>query len=148
MLKQHVFFATVPVHTHLLVLGAAFLVLAPPMASSQKPAEVRFCGLPHAPSAAQCEAWAAPLHTAAVRSGRLAVGEACLQTRNRVDHEQVLLEGTVKGDWTKSLSRTTSFSTVNVDIFAQYIFSHMVSDALKKDVSENINHYRLDGIRY
>ena len=41
--------------------------------------------------------------------------------------------------------------TVNVEIFAQYIFSRisrMVSDARKYDVRENINHYRLNGIRY
>ena len=41
--------------------------------------------------------------------------------------------------------------TVNVEIFAQCIFSrisHMVSYARKYDVSENSNHYRLDGIRY
>ena len=40
--------------------------------------------------------------------------------------------------------------TVNVEIFAQYLFSHisrMVSDARKYDVSENLNHYRLNGIR-
>ena len=40
---------------------------------------------------------------------------------------------------------------VNVDIFEQYIFSRilrMVSDAGKYDVSENLNHYRLSGIRY
>ena len=41
--------------------------------------------------------------------------------------------------------------TVYIEIFAQYIFSciaRMVSDARKNDVSENINHLRLDGIRY
>ena len=41
--------------------------------------------------------------------------------------------------------------TVNVEIFAQYIFlrvSRMVSNARKYDVSENLNHYRLDGIRH
>ena len=40
--------------------------------------------------------------------------------------------------------------TVNIEIFAQYIFSrisHMVSDARKYDVRENINHYRSNGIR-
>ena len=39
--------------------------------------------------------------------------------------------------------------TVNVEIFAQYIFSHisrMVLDAQKYDVSENLNHNRLNGI--
>ena len=43
-----------------------------------------------------------------------------------------------------------SLDTVNVEIFAQYIFSRisrMVSDARKNDVSENIYHYRLDDIR-
>ena len=41
--------------------------------------------------------------------------------------------------------------TVNVEIFVQYIFSRilrMVSDARKYDVSKNINHFRLKGIRY
>ena len=41
--------------------------------------------------------------------------------------------------------------TVNVEIFGQYIFSRisrMVSDARKYDMSENLNHYRLNGIRY
>ena len=38
--------------------------------------------------------------------------------------------------------------TVNVEIFTQYIFSRMVSYARKCDVSENLNHYRLDGIMY
>ena len=41
--------------------------------------------------------------------------------------------------------------TVNVEILTQYIFSRispMVSDARKYDVSENINHYRLNGISY
>ena len=41
--------------------------------------------------------------------------------------------------------------TVNIEIFTQYIFSCiscMVSDAQKYDVSENLNHYRLNGIRY
>ena len=41
--------------------------------------------------------------------------------------------------------------TVNVEIFAQYIFSRisrMVLYARKYDVSENLNHYRLEGIRY
>ena len=40
---------------------------------------------------------------------------------------------------------------VNIEIFAHYIFSRisrMVSYARKYDVSENLNHYRLDGIRY
>ena len=44
-----------------------------------------------------------------------------------------------------------SSDTVNVEISAQYIFSRisrMVSYARKYDVSENLNHYRLDGIRY
>ena len=47
--------------------------------------------------------------------------------------------------------RPTISATVNVDIFAQYIFlriSRMVSYAQKYDLSENLNHYRLDGIRY
>ena len=35
--------------------------------------------------------------------------------------------------------------TVNVEIFAQYIFSRL---SRKYDVSANLNHYRLDGIRY
>ena len=39
-------------------------------------------------------------------------------------------------------------NTVNVEIFAQYIFSRMVSYARKYDVSENLNHYMLDRIRY
>ena len=38
--------------------------------------------------------------------------------------------------------------TVNLEHFSQYIFERMVSDARKYDVSENINHYRLNGIRY
>ena len=41
--------------------------------------------------------------------------------------------------------------TVNVEFFAPSIFlciSHMVSYARKYDVSENLNHYTLDGIRY
>ena len=46
------------------------------------------------------------------------------------------------------LTKTLNVYTVNVEIFAQYIFSRMVSDARKNDVSENINHYRLDEIRY
>ena len=44
-----------------------------------------------------------------------------------------------------------SLYTANVEIFAQYIFSRilrMVSYARKYDVSENLNHYRLDRIRY
>ena len=46
-------------------------------------------------------------------------------------------------------SRTKS--SVNVEISAQYIFLrilHMVLDARKYDVSENINHYRLNKIQY
>ena len=42
-------------------------------------------------------------------------------------------------------------STVKVEIFAQYKFSRisrMVSYARNYDVSDNLNHYRLDGIRY
>ena len=42
-------------------------------------------------------------------------------------------------------------NTVNVEIFAKYIFScisRMVSDTRKFDVSENLNHYKLNGIRY
>ena len=42
-------------------------------------------------------------------------------------------------------------ATVNVEIFAQYIFSlisRMVSDVRKYDVSENVNHYSLNGISY
>ena len=42
-------------------------------------------------------------------------------------------------------------ATVNVDIFTQYIFSlisRMVSDARKYDVGDNLNHYRINGIRY
>ena len=45
----------------------------------------------------------------------------------------------------------TFSNTVNVEIFAHYIFlriSRMVSYAQKYDVSENLNHYRLDRIRY
>ena len=45
----------------------------------------------------------------------------------------------------------TLIHTVNVEIYAQYIFSRisrMVPYARKYDVSENLNHYRLDGIRY
>ena len=41
--------------------------------------------------------------------------------------------------------------TVNVDIFTQYLFSrisHMVFDAGKYDVSENVNHHRLKGNKY
>ena len=41
--------------------------------------------------------------------------------------------------------------TVNVYIFAQYIFSHIsrrVLDARKYDVSEKINHYNSDRINY
>ena len=41
--------------------------------------------------------------------------------------------------------------TVNIDIFAQYLFSHisrMVSDVRKYDVSENLDNYRLDRISY
>ena len=41
-----------------------------------------------------------------------------------------------------------SLHTVNVDIFVQYILSRMVSDTRKYDVSENLNHYRLNGIMY
>ena len=42
-------------------------------------------------------------------------------------------------------------TTVNVEIFMQYIFScisHMVSDARKYDASENLNHYRSNGNKY
>ena len=42
-------------------------------------------------------------------------------------------------------------TTVNVEIFAQYIFSRisrMVSDAQKYDMSEYLNRYRINGIRY
>ena len=45
----------------------------------------------------------------------------------------------------------STWYTVNLEIFTQYIFScisRMVSDAKKYDVSENINHYRLNGISY
>ena len=41
--------------------------------------------------------------------------------------------------------------TVNVEIFAQYLFSHIsrrAVDARKYDVSENKIHYRLNGINY
>ena len=41
--------------------------------------------------------------------------------------------------------------TVNVEIFAQYIFSRisrMFSNARKYDVSENLNHYMLNRNRY
>ena len=36
----------------------------------------------------------------------------------------------------------SSSGTVNVEIFAQYIFSRRVLGARKYDVSEKINHYR------
>ena len=42
-------------------------------------------------------------------------------------------------------------NTVNVETFAQYIFSRIsrrALDARKYDVSENINHYKLNGIKY
>ena len=42
---------------------------------------------------------------------------------------------------------TAILHTVNVEIFAQYIFSRMVSDE-KYDVSENINHNWLNGTSY
>ena len=38
----------------------------------------------------------------------------------------------------------TALYTVNVEIFAQYIFSRMVSDASEYSVIENINPYRLE----
>ena len=46
---------------------------------------------------------------------------------------------------------TTQLITVNVDIFAHDIFtriSRMVSDVRRYDVSENLNHYRTNKIRY
>ena len=46
-------------------------------------------------------------------------------------------------------SHTAQTYTVNVEIFAQYIFSRIlcrVLDARKYDVSEKINHYRTDRV--
>ena len=56
----------------------------------------------------------------------------------------------VKAEQDVSISNVnhTVTTTVNVEIFAQYIFSRVVSYARKYDVSENLNHYRLDRIRY
>ena len=45
----------------------------------------------------------------------------------------------------------STWYTVNLKTSAQYIFlciSRMVLDARKYDISENINHYRLNGISY
>ena len=50
------------------------------------------------------------------------------------------------GEWTAS-DVTPKIYTVNVEIFAQYIFSRISRRSLaarKYDVSEYINHYRLD----
>ena len=52
----------------------------------------------------------------------------------------------ITGSYTKLNVSGTAIYTVNVDIFAQYIFSRRALDARKFDVREKLNHNRTNRI--